>query len=158
MELEKQVVSLDLSRKLKELGVKQESVFVWSVPDPSQAKNADEKLVLGKYCEVLLCYRQQDWGGRGFEAIPAYTIQELLELLPLEIKGDWEDYQMVVFRMNAENGGEVFQVRYEGIDQDTFHFSDDSALEPATDQYLVIALAKMLTYLIEKNLTPLLTK
>ncbi len=30
MELEKQVVSLELAKKLKELGVKQESLFYWS--------------------------------------------------------------------------------------------------------------------------------
>lgn len=31
MELEKQVCSLELAKKLKELGVKQESLFVWDI-------------------------------------------------------------------------------------------------------------------------------
>lgn len=73
MELEKQVVSLELAKKLKELGVKQESYFEyrlfdygWSLP----IKRGDIPKRLGA------AYVGQD-------DVAAFTVAELGELLPL---------------------------------------------------------------------------
>lgn len=70
MKLEQQVVSLELAKKLKELGVKQESLFWW--------RNAGQ---LGWQVE-------NDWYIRTRSAlikrqpISAYTVAEIVELLP----------------------------------------------------------------------------
>lgn len=46
MKLENQVVSLDLSRRLKELGVKQESLFWWAEEKLTGWNNQDWKWVV----------------------------------------------------------------------------------------------------------------
>jgi hypothetical protein len=81
MKLEQQVVNLELAKKLKELGVKQDSCFIWSIASPDKAETREEKLVLDKYCEVMLCHKQTDWGKK-FEPISAFTVSELGKLLP----------------------------------------------------------------------------
>lgn len=63
MNLENQVTSLELSKKLKELGVKQESLYTWL-----HHNHKEWKLVLG------------DAGVD--EPVHAYTVAELGELLP----------------------------------------------------------------------------
>lgn len=60
MELEKQVCSLELAKKLKELGVKQESLFWWNISDG---------IVIGEQ------YRRPP-------SISAFTVAELGEMLP----------------------------------------------------------------------------
>lgn len=63
MELEKQVCSLELARRLKELGVKQESMFAWAeFPDRSWRVVFDDET-------------------KGYDA-PAFTVAELGEILP----------------------------------------------------------------------------
>jgi hypothetical protein len=61
--LEKQVCSLELCRRLKELGVKQESVFWWVVED-------------GGYTLI------PEWQSVGCIGISAFTVAELGEMLP----------------------------------------------------------------------------
>lgn len=87
MKLEDQVVSLDLARKLKELGVKQEANFFWELkPHP----NHKGPRVVSEFA----------WGGWHREYIAencaaAFTVAELMFLLPQKFSlcrfyTDWE--------------------------------------------------------------------
>jgi hypothetical protein len=69
MELEKQVVSLELAKRLKELGVKQESQFFWSYNDTGFAVE----------------YRAfvKNRNGAELECYSAFTVAELGEMLPV---------------------------------------------------------------------------
>jgi hypothetical protein len=89
MKLENQVCSLDLAKRLKELGVKQESYFWWTIPE-------------GKYVEVFMrlnpAYEDDNiaptkvqltenpdfYGNYGepVNKVPAFTVAELGEMLP----------------------------------------------------------------------------
>ena len=70
MILEQQVVSLELSKKLKELGVKQESIFYWLVIDePPQSS------------EVIFA-KPNPFELAGSHLISAFTCSELIGLLP----------------------------------------------------------------------------
>ncbi len=64
MKLEDQVTNLELSKKLKELGVKQESLFVW--------------YGLPFWIPVLDTFKNKD----GLELYSAFTVAELGEMLP----------------------------------------------------------------------------
>lgn len=67
MKLEDQVVSLDLAKKLKELGVKQESYFYWigeSIWNPTDQSDYETRNTPPK----------SEW-------VPAFTVSELLGLL-----------------------------------------------------------------------------
>lgn len=71
MQLEKQVVSLELAKKLKELGVKQESLFWWLYDE-------DGDYVDYLYGETLPARGLKE----PFLRCSAYTVAELGELLP----------------------------------------------------------------------------
>ena len=73
MELEKQVVSLELAKRLKELGVKQESAFYWAhwYDGLTQLQTRDQK-----ERPALLTPH----GGREF--ISAFTVAELGMMIP----------------------------------------------------------------------------
>ncbi len=117
MELSSQVTNLELSKKLKELGVKQGGLFSYI------------------YYKGMTCdgfeLKQTGWKMEEQEFISAFTISELLELLPywLDIsKSHDKDYMCRVFEKNT----------------DTNHHSFDE--NPCN------ALAKMLIHLIENKL------
>jgi hypothetical protein len=78
MKLENQVVSLDLSRKLKELGVKQESLFSWK-PDRPQIPTLTEAEQLATQWKLF-----DSASGTGDYA--AFTVAELGEMLPANIQ------------------------------------------------------------------------
>jgi hypothetical protein len=67
MKLEQQVVSLELAKKLKELGVKQESLFYWN----------RHKSEISWGLSQTNCSKISHW-----ETISAFTVAELGELLP----------------------------------------------------------------------------
>ncbi len=71
MKLEQQVVSLELAKKLKELGVKQESLFYWR-PNDNGAGNFNDIIVAANDEEGLFC-------GVYYSA---FTVAELGEMLP----------------------------------------------------------------------------
>jgi len=74
MELSKQVVSLELAKKLKELGFKQESLFYHNF-------KIEGKWVIDK--------------GRGWsDSVSAYTVAELGEMLPQILKIKKVKYQL----------------------------------------------------------------
>ena len=75
MKLEQQVCSLELSKKLQDLGVKQESVFDWIEPFDNYWKKKDHKKLEPPY----LCMA----GHAEDEKIAsAFTVAELGEMLP----------------------------------------------------------------------------
>lgn len=85
MKLEHQVVSLELSQKLKELGFEQESLFYWQqgnlfLPDDKEIQNDWKVGIFGAFNDK--------------EFISAYTVAELGEMLPeiLPVKGRATDY------------------------------------------------------------------
>jgi len=85
MTLENQVTSLELSKKLKELGVKQESLFWWSKWDGSKYPSRE-------YCLWLHGQATTDeanditYFSEDTDDISAFTVAELGEMLPTEIE------------------------------------------------------------------------
>jgi hypothetical protein len=76
MDLQNQVCSLESAKKLKELGVKQESLFYWQhLTDFSISKGMDFKPELN--------YKKQGYAGASiWEETSAFTVAELGEMLP----------------------------------------------------------------------------
>ena len=98
MKLENQVVSLELAQKLKELGVKQESLFFYCGGHTYYHDNDEgdfeecpmkDELQHEEYCESASMTMEF--------AIPAYTVAELgdmlrkrdIYLIPVSIEGFW---------------------------------------------------------------------
>lgn len=71
MKLEQQVCSLHLSKKLRELGVKQESLFCWA-----EDQLGDEKTEI-QYVHNILMDEVYAW-----KFFSAFTVAELGEILP----------------------------------------------------------------------------
>jgi len=79
MKLEKQVVSLELAKQLKELGFEQESLFAWGKL-PISSKDGYDGAEYGLFYEWELLVN------KGIEIISAYTTSELGEMLPDSIE------------------------------------------------------------------------
>lgn len=78
MKLEQQVISLELAKRLKALGVKQESAFHWREPNtPVRSENAGAYLIWPDHG-----LEQPEW----FDYYAAFTVAELGEMLPHVIK------------------------------------------------------------------------
>lgn len=128
MTLEQQVVSLDLAKRLKELNVKQDSLFWWcqgrfDQPDKSKWELNDSI----------------DTHAR--ENVSAFTSSELGEMLPLEINGE----NLQLWR---EKGRWSWDVAY----NTSGNSGKDILWEQADTE--ADARAKMLIHLIESNLIP----
>ena len=76
MELEKQVCSLELAKRLKELGVKQDSAFYWSEEYYSHFR--PERI--GRI--ILEREAQEKVPGGDWRCFSAFTVAELGEMLP----------------------------------------------------------------------------
>lgn len=101
MELDKQVCSLDLAKRLKELGFKQDSLFGWEIPTTNNGGNIpirqiDRAKVVQSNLRPELC----DWSKKryGGEHWAAFTVAELGQMLPFGISarkcldGQWAYY------------------------------------------------------------------
>lgn len=77
MELENQVVSLELAKKLKELGVEQESLFYWK---EFRAFRDGEEIEPNYYLKT-----KEEVFDSGHNYFSAFTVAELGEMLPSEI-------------------------------------------------------------------------
>jgi len=79
MELEKQVCSLELAKRFKELGVKQESYFCWSWLKDTEIREAHGN-------KTLLMPIDEMESGRIYrnaaDRVSAFTVAELGEMLP----------------------------------------------------------------------------
>lgn len=129
MRLEDQVASLELSRKLKALGVKQESVFVWY---GNEDKGTSYVGLASSYSSRGIC--------------AAFTVAELGEILPLFIVSGKTDRQPEFKKYLC----------FEGAREGRLSMPDKRFI--ADDGTEANARAKMLIYLIENkiiNPTPL---
>lgn len=133
MKLENQVASLEISKRLKELGVKQESLFAW--------------LPITNTEEYGLFY---EWHISKDEPISAFTVAELGEMLPKRnkkwnIEGKWSNDWW--FRI--DQAWSDFCVNYYS---DTGIGLIDGNIR---DSNIANALGKLLIYLIENGLIEL---
>ena len=128
MKIENQVTSLELSKKLKELGFEQESLFRHLV-----TISGFEKI------ESSYHYRKkfEDVFGKVVEEYPAYTVAELGEMLPRYIKDNYEN-TLTMYKCDAG-----YHVEY-SCEKQLLRFEQ---AETESD-----ARAKMLIYLKENNL------
>lgn len=148
MNLKQQVCSLDLAKRLKELGAEQNSIFYWSVPDPSKASNKREELILSKDCEVMLCFRQADWGEK-FKTVSAFTVAELGEMLPISItRSDKQKFSPVFYKNRGDFHDETrWSIEYSSYTLDNGEIEVQRVADTEAD-----ARAKMLIYLLENKL------
>lgn len=124
MKLEDQLCNLELSKKLKELGIKQESLFFWEVLDENAYGIRFEVKFLPFSCP-------------GIEKYSAFTASELLEMLPRNLMGN---------TLSVIPSEKHFCCRYDFM---AMHYS---CLDKLPDKNLANACAKMLIYLIENKL------
>ena len=134
MKLEDQVVSLELAKRLKELGVKQESLFYWVNGLISNAEHAIE-------CQ----YENRNKGTR-HSISSAFTVAELGEMLPWRIDGKdiTDKRRKIAYFLEYEAGG--MSVCY------THHLNVTKVLVERIAETEADARAKMLIYIIENNL------
>lgn len=141
MKLENQVTSLEISKRLKELGVKQKSYFRWQVwNDPQNGKKRKEIIRAGEY----------NFG----EVFSAFTVAELGEFLPKEIKkitkyqneNQLEDFYLS-FDFDDSRKSDQKQVKY------TYYYCGDSmAFFSEIADTEADARGKMMIYLLENKL------
>lgn len=157
MELNKQVVSLELAKKLKSLGVKQESLFVWLFRNYKLSNPPQENW------DVELRQRYYKVG----EQYSAFTVAELGEMLPRQIcdqdqklsgvKGKCYPLTATFLYDDYGNPSEIngFQLKY---GDSNIKVCSDTSLNSAGIYYTgteADARAKMLIYLIENKLITL---
>ena len=108
MKLEDQVCSLDLAKRLKELGVKQESAFYWFPFGGGVHKWQLTKKILDM--DALRGWRSYEKNNKDFSFYAAFTVAELGEMLPSVYRtrrtalGEWLSYSN-----DAMNGPEDHQ-------------------------------------------------
>ena len=132
MKPDQQVCSLEPAKRLKELGIKQDSYFAW-VEDQDTIGAGGE---LGGTGEFYLTQKQSFQ-----EGFSAFTVAELGEMLPRRIKGKASDYTLAI-KHNAVGGWLVFYEEHDGDTTMERRFADTEA----------DARAKMLIYLLENKL------
>ena len=95
MELSKQVCSLELSKRLKELGIKQASLFCWYHPSsmasgrkPTEDEWKDDTWLLGSTLHLYEAVGKQGHPRSWFMGcVSAFTVAELGEMLPVGALG-----------------------------------------------------------------------
>jgi hypothetical protein len=131
MKIESQVTSLDLSKRLKELGIKQDSLFYWLINE-------------------AICYRGECLPLMGEQWWSAFTASELLELLP-ESLGKLEEKPFKYFKIykfKIIKYAQKYKVCYAYSDNEI-----NKIIIKKQDEKLCNALAKMLIHLIENKIT-----
>jgi hypothetical protein len=88
MKLEQQVTSLELNNKLKELGVKQESLYYWWIPlQEKEYMRINKSIPIGGIGKPHLntwnvSKDLKKFGDKYSEGVSAFTVAELGEMLP----------------------------------------------------------------------------
>lgn len=149
MELQQQVVSLELAKKLKELGVKQESLFHYE-RDTYQMKYPDGLRDIRPEIEMVgedINTREGDYFYPDAKSIAAYTVAELGEVLPARIT--YQRPEHPVYRLAMEKQDTRWNVVFVCAD------CGGRNLEPMLANTEADARAQMLVYLLENKLITL---
>lgn len=139
MRIEDQVVSLELAKRLKELRVKQDSLFYWSGIITSNLRLLFPK----EKTDILLA--EDGWSEQDIAS--AFTVAELGELLPNEIANTELFTPMIQKRMKHHKNRWSWHLNYYGGVEKTFLFD-----EFVIDDTEANARAKMLIHLIESGI------
>jgi len=136
MKIEDQVCSLELAKKLKELGVGQESLFHWEdCPNPKKYGHSEWEIKN----EWDTHFVNSGWGPA------AFTVAELGEMLPYQIGEVDKDDEGWMQCWKDENGLWAYQIIMVGI----------ALKHIVRDKNEADARAKMLIHLIENKLITL---
>ena len=127
-----QLTNLELSKRLKELGIKQESLWYW-FKNPHRPRKAPDDWIL------------EQTGSKNIEHYSAFTVAELGEILPSII-----EINKISHTLYFAKFGKSFEVHYRNEDCRNFK-------ECVCEKYIYTnteanARAKMLIYLLEKKL------
>lgn len=133
MKLEDQVCSLPLAKKLKELGVKQESLWYWCLCETDILMAADEM-----YCDSCSLTREVE------HAHSAFTTSELGEIIQDPKHKDLNQYCLNAFRTKFKDKKRKWVIG------DRFPLAVSKWLNHADTE--ANARAKMLVHLIEKGI------
>lgn len=133
MNIESQVTSLELSKKLKDLGVKQDSLFYWY---KNPIKIIDDTFFI-EYEESINVNIYRDYPDP-IKLYSAYSASELLELLPDKIK--------------IENINYYFDIKKTHFNYIASYNDLTTLIIDESDKNVCNALAKILIRLIENNL------
>lgn len=123
MNIESKLTSLELSKRLYELGVKQESLFYWNL--------------YGDGIKIWYEIRYHEQNSTSVQ-FSAFTALELLELLPYKIINNGELFRLDIFKLKKE-----FKVSYINHYYDLYYFFEENVCD---------SLARMLIHLLENNL------
>ncbi len=127
--IENHVVNLELSKKLREIGIEKKSIFYWMGEKIHSADNIIfENSIISK---------------KGY--YPAYLATELLELLPKTLESE-EAFEKCRLVIDISNNNYITYIDDEGNEM------YEMPSEEIKNESLADALAKMLIYLVENRL------
>lgn len=153
-----QVVSLELSKRLKELGVKQESLFWWYQSNYLLGGTAGSGFV-PRYEITQLQYPSRSNENKSYtETIPtlsAFTVAELGEMLPARITNpETRNMDRLIFYLGTHKGDDSKQDVRDGFTVE-YHTMYHVPLCRVKADSEANARAKMLIYLLENKLIDL---
>ncbi len=157
MKLEQQVCSLDLAKRLKELGVRQESLFYWRLGYHTSEK-FDKGVSLGKegiisdkyeltydpkprYTTANVKWNQRDLAILEESEVAAFTVAELGEMLPTARGFSY----LVTVKSRVSKTKHFWKCFY-------FHAEEGGEIDAVMADTEADARAKMLIYLLENKL------
>jgi hypothetical protein len=130
MELINQVCSLESAKRLDELGVKQDSYFVW------------ENCLKHPEWQVIESWAYE---GRSDMKIPAHTVAELLNILPVYIFRHGNVYDFNIGKLKNPKGDIYYGVSYK---EEIFN----EFINTERNEKFIKCLSDMLIYLLENNI------
>lgn len=137
MELSEQVIPYEIAKRVKELGVNADSIFYW-------IRNAGNPLSI--YFLSMGSGFSKEY--HKYDSLHAYTVSELMELLPKTINSS---YELVIKKLSNKY---LVLCALKWIDEDLsvhINFSDEDNIE-FMDEKLSDCCAKMLIHLLENGL------
>lgn len=143
MTTQDQVSSLEQSKRLKESGVKQDSLFYWV-----KGTDGEWSIIIRKELNGTISYQKG-------EHISAYTVAELGEILPHFIKIKGVKYQLFESVSLGESDNPNSKRQWFMVYVNELDYTDNAPIPFLMHYNEADARAKMLIYLIENNLIKL---